>query len=368
MDLWKKITGEFVDVIEWIDDTQNTMVYRFERYGNEIKYGAQLTVRETQMAIFINEGQLADIFTPGRYELTTQNMPIMTTLKSWEHGFNSPFKAEVYFVNTKVFTDRKWGTTNPIMLRDPEFGPVRLRAFGTYTIKIEDAEEFIKQIVGTDGQFNIQEITNQLRNIIVARFTDVIGESKIPILDLAANLDELSKFIHDKISPEFSEYGLSLEQFFIENISLPKEVEEALDKRSSMGIIGDLNKYTQYQTAEAMEKAAENPGGSAGEGIGMGMGFAMANQMANQQQQQGQIQNQGNATPPPLPNQMKIFVAQNGEQTGPFDQAHIQGLIQDGTLQKDTLIWKQGMTEWAAAQTVSDVNALFESVPPPLPE
>ncbi|MFH2095759.1 MAG: SPFH domain-containing protein, partial [Bacteroidota bacterium] len=210
MGLLNKLKGEFLDIVEWLDPTNNTIVHRFERYHNEIKMGAKLTVRESQVAAFINEGQLADVFPPGMYSLSTSNMPILSTLKGWKYGFNSPFKAEVYFVNTKKFTDQKWGTPNPIMLRDPEFGPIRIRAFGTYEFRVKDAAIFIKEIVGTDGDFTTEEVTNQLRNIILARFTDAIGEAKIPVLDMASNYDEVSKFVHEKIGGEYGDYGLEL--------------------------------------------------------------------------------------------------------------------------------------------------------------
>ena len=241
MALWDRIKNELIDIIEWTDDSANTMVWRFPRFQNEIKNGAQLTVRESQVAVFVNEGQIADVYKPGRVKLETQNMPILTTLKGWKYGFNSPFKVEVYFVNTKNFTDNKWGTKNPIMLRDPEFGPIRLRAFGTYAVKVVDAGKFIREIAGTQAHFTTEEVSEQLRNLVVTRFTDALGESKIPILDLAANYDELSKFISAKINPEFGEYGLEVTKFLVENISLPPEVETAMDKRSSMGIIGNLS-------------------------------------------------------------------------------------------------------------------------------
>jgi membrane protease subunit (stomatin/prohibitin family) len=220
MGLWDRIKNELIDIIEWTDDTNNTMVWKFPRHQNEIKTGAQLTVRESQVAVFVNEGKIADVFEPGRYELSTQNMPILTTIKGWKYGFNSPFKVDVFFVNTKNFTDNKWGTKNPIMLRDAEFGPIRLRAFGTYAIKVIDAAKFIREITGTQAHFTTEEVTEQLRNLIVTRFTDAIGESKIPALDLAANYDELSTFITGKINPEFGEYGLSVTKFLVENVSL----------------------------------------------------------------------------------------------------------------------------------------------------
>ncbi len=237
MGLFDKLKNELIDIVEWTDDSVNTMVWRFPRYQNEIKMGARLTVRESQVAVFVNEGKIADVYSPGLYTLSTQNMPILTTIMGWKYGFNSPFKAEVYFVNTKQFLDQKWGTKNPIMLRDAEFGPIRLRAFGNYAIRINDAGKFIKEIAGTQSHFTTEEVTEQLRNLIITRFTDAIAESKIPALDLAANYDELSKFISGKINPEFNELGVEITKFLVENISLPPEVEAALDKRSSMGIL-----------------------------------------------------------------------------------------------------------------------------------
>jgi membrane protease subunit (stomatin/prohibitin family) len=369
MSLWDKLKAELVDIIEWTDDSTNTMVWRFPRYQNEIKYGAKLTVRESQQAVFVNEGKIADVYKPGLYTLTTQNMPILTTLRGWKYGFDSPFKAEVYFVNTKNFTDQKWGTKNPIMLRDAEFGPIRLRAFGTYTLRITDAGKFIQEIAGTQAHFTTEEVTEQLRNLVITRFTDAIGESKIPVLDLAANYDELSQFIQGKINPEFNEYGLELTKLLVENISLPAEVEQALDKRSSMGILGNLSQYAQYQAANAMESAAKNQNGNASEGIGLGMGFAMANQMGqmfNQNNQNNQ-QNNNQQTPPPLPGNAQYFVAVNGQQQGPFTVAVLQQMAQQGTLTRESLVWKQGMQSWSKAGEVTDLSTVFGSTPPPLP-
>ena len=281
MGLFDFIKGELINVIEWTDDSRNTLVWRFPVQDNAIKMGAQLTVREGQAAVFINEGQLAYVFTPGRYELTTANMPILTKLKSWSYGFESPFKAEVYFISTTQVTDQKWGTQNPIMLRDPEFGPVRVRAFGSYNFRITDPGKFMQEIVGTDGHFTTDDITRQLRSHVVSSFTDHLGEAKVPVLDLAANYKELGAKIGETMQPDFDGYGLGLTAFLIENISLPPKVEEMLDKRTSMGILGDMGKYTQFQAAEAMEAAAKNPGSGAGDAMGIGAGLAMGQAMAS---------------------------------------------------------------------------------------
>ncbi len=364
MGLLDKIRGEFIDIIEWTDTSNDSMVYRFQRHDNEIKMGAKLTVREGQVAVFISKGKIADIYEPGMYTLETDNMPILSTILGWKYGFHSPFKAEVYFISTRRFTDLKWGTKHPITMRDPEFGPVRLRAFGTYVIKVTDPGTFIREIVGTDGHFTTDEITDQLRNLIVSRFADIIGESKIPILDMAANYDELGTFVTGKIKDDFAKYGLDVMKMLVENISLPEAVEAALDKRTSMGVIGDLSKYTQFQTANAMEEAAKNPGGMAAGGMGMGMGFAMANQMGQAMPAQPAQQPQ---SPPPLPAAVQFHIAIEGRQSGPFDMATLQNYINAGQLTGETLVWKQGMVNWTRADQVVELKTLFGAVPPPLP-
>ena len=336
MGLFDKLKNEFIDIIEWTDSSNDTMVWRFPRYQNEIKNNAKLTVRESQVAVFVNEGQFADVFQPGMYTLSTQNLPILSTLKGWKYGFDSPYKAEIYFVNTKQFTNLKYGTKNPIMLRDAEFGPVRIRAFGSYALRITDAKVFLKEIAGTDDHVTTEEITENLRNIVMTRFTDAVASAKIPVLDMASNYDEFSDTILKKIAPEFDEYGIKLTKLLVENISLPPEVEAMLDKRSSMGIVGNLGAYSQFQAANAMEQAAQNPngGGLMGAGMGMGMGMGMGNQMAgmynqNQFNPQTGMQNQQN-TPPPPPPVSQYFIAVNGAQQGPYDDNTFRAMIQSG--------------------------------------
>ena len=275
------ITGELVNVIEWTTDSRDTLVWRFPVRDNAIKMGAQLTVREGQAAVFINEGRLADVFSPGRYELTTANLPVLTKLNSWSYGFNSPFKAEVYFVCTTQFTDQKWGTQNPIMMRDPELGPVRVRAFGSYAFRVTDPAKFIQELVGTDGRFTTDEITKQLRSQVVSSFSTHVAEAKIPVLDLAAKYQEIGSSLGKAMQPDFDGYGLGLTTFVIENISLPPEVEAILDKRTSMGLVGDIGRFTQFQAAQAMESAAKSPGGGMGSAMGMGAGLAMGQAMAS---------------------------------------------------------------------------------------
>ena len=381
MALFNFLGGEFIDVIAWTDDTRDTMVWRFERRGNAIKYGAKLTVREGQAAVFVNEGQLADVFTPGLYQLETNNMPILTTLQHWDHGFQSPFKAEVYFVSTTRFNDQKWGTKNPIICRDPEFGPVRIRAFGTYAMRVSDPGTFLKEIVGTDGEFTADEISNQIRNVIVQEFSQVIAKSDIPVLDMAANTADLGKLVTTAINPTIAAYGLTLPEFYIENISLPDEVEKVLDKRTSVGIAGDLAKYSQFSAAEAMTASAVTPNSGMGAGLGMGMGMGMASQMAagpwGAVPQAAQPATPAPAVaapavaapppPPPPPAPRLWHVAAGGQSSGPFDAATLRQMAGDGRLTRDTLVWSQGMAGWAKADAQADLAALFADVPPPLP-
>ena len=356
------LTGEFIDVIHWTDDTRDTMVWRFEREGHAIKYGAKLTVREGQAAVFIHEGQLADVFTPGLYMLETNNMPILTTLQHWDHGFKSPFKSEVYFVNTTRFNDLKWGTKNPIMLRDPEFGPLRIRAFGTYSTRVKDAGVFMKEIVGTDGEFTMDEISFQIRNIIVQEFSRVIATSNIPVLDMAGNTADLSKLIGTAIAPTLEGYGLVIPELYIENISLPEEVEKALDKRTSIGIVGDLNKYTQFSAAEAMTTAAANPNGGMGAGLGMGMGVVMG-----QGGPWGAAPQATPAAPPPPPSEKLWHVAESGVTKGPFSKAAMGRMVSDGSLTRASTVWTAGQDGWVAAGDITELAQLFTTAPPPPP-
>lgn len=305
MGIFDAIRSQFIEVIEWLDDSGNTILYRFPVQGQEIKNGAQLTVRESQAAVFVFQGQIADVFGPGLYTIDGGNTPILTKLGAWKFGFNSPFKAEVYFVNTKQFTDLKWGTSNPVMMRDGDFGMVRLRAFGIYSMRVSDPREFIKEIAGTNAHFVTEDIEGQLKRTLVSGFSDALAESKIAALDLASNYDELGKFTRSKLTEDFKAYGLDLTKFVIENISLPAEVEAAMDKRTSMGVIGDVGRYAQFQAADAMRDAAQNTGGGgAGTGAGLGAGFAIGNAMAgamtnamNQSQNQAQGESVGAKVP-----------------------------------------------------------------------
>lgn len=371
MGLFSSLRGELVDIIEWLDDSNNTLVYRFERHDNEIKNNAKLVVREGQTAVFINEGKLADIFTPGTYTLSTQNLPILSTLKGWKYGFDSPFKAEVYFVSTRNFTDQKWGTKNPITLSDPRFGMIEIRAFGTYVMRVTEADKFIKEIVGTDGHFTTDEISAQLRSLVVTRFTDAVGESELPVEKFAANANELSQLTKDIMQVEFNGYGIELTKFLIENISMPEEVKKEIFELSRLERV-DLDKLAKMKAAKAMEVAAGNESGTAGAGMGMGMGFAMANQMGQSFTQQSQPQQPAQQAPsapppPPVPPVLAFHVVINGQQMGPYDMKTLAQMVSQNQITKQSLVWRQGMANWTAVDQVSELNNLFGAAPPPLP-
>jgi membrane protease subunit (stomatin/prohibitin family) len=376
-----RVRGQFIDIVEFLDDSRDTIVWRFPRQGNEIKMGAKLVVREGQVAVFENEGKIADVFTPGTYTLETQNLPILSDLMGWKYGFNSPFKAEVYFVATRQFTDFKWGTQNPITLRDPEFDMVRLRAFGTYTLVVDDAAKLLRQLVGTDPQFRTEEVSEFLRQTIVGKLGPALASAKVPVLDLAANQEAIAEGLAIGLTKSLSEMGIRIPRFVIENISLPPEVEAALDKRTSMGVVGNLADYTKFQAANAIEDAANNPSGG-NSGLGIGVGVALGQQVAaslNQPtppQPVSPTQSPGGAVPPPLPPPLPpalpgaaaaLYIAVNGQQVGPVTVGDLPARIASGELTRDTLVWRQGMPAWVAASAVDDVAALFATVAPPLP-
>ncbi len=367
----KKLSHEFIDIVEWLDTTDDTIVHRFERYQNEIKNNAQLIVREGQNAVFVNEGQLADVFTPGTYTLNTKNLPILTTLKGWKYGFDSPFKAEVYFVNTRLFTDEKWGTKNPFMLSDNRFGLVEIRAFGTYSFRINDPGKFVVDVVGTDGNFTNYEVNEHLKSLIATRFTDTVGEANLPIELYAANTSELSETCQEVMQPEFNRVGIELEKFYIENVSMPEELKKEIFEYSRLDKL-DMTKLSQFKAAKAMEAAAKNEGGTAGAGMGMGMGFVLAQQMGNMMGQSSQpLANQSPqsaSVPPPIPLQVTYFYAVNGQQTGPVSFERLQELFASRAINRDTLVWKQGMSNWTALKDVEELKSfLGGNTPPPLP-
>ena len=280
MGLINYLKTQLLDIIQWQDDSRDTISWRFPDEDKEIKRGAQLIVRESQVAQFIYLGQFGDTFGPGKHTLVTDNIPILSTLKGWKYGLESPFKADVYYVNTRLFTGNKWGTANPIMMRDADFGIVRARAYGTFDFKVVDPKVFLKEVAGTDDHFRLDEFADTMRSRVVSVFTDALATAKVPVLDLAARYTELGEALLPLINPAVtSKYGLEIPSFIVENVSLPPEVEQAIDKRSSMAAIGNLNDYVKFQMAEAMTKGGGEAGSMAGTGAGLGAGLAMGQQM-----------------------------------------------------------------------------------------
>jgi membrane protease subunit (stomatin/prohibitin family) len=365
MGLFEKLRHELIDIIEWIDDSRHALVWRFPRYQNEIKNGAQLIVRPGQAAVFVHRGEIADVFEPGHYELKTDNLPLLSTIAGWKHGFNSPFKAEVYFVSTKQITDLKWGTPNPIMMRDPEFGPIRIRAFGTYALKAVSPRALLEELVGTDKVVNAEEVTELLRSIIISTFADVLGNANVAALDLASKYQEFGETLRLAVQSRIDdEYGLEIPQLYIVNISLPEAVEKALDTRTSIGVIGDMNKFQQYQMGQAMTAAAQNPGGGGGAADGLGLGLGMA--MAGRMMQPGFVGAPGMAPPPPPP-PAAWHITVNGQTQGPFSLEQLTAGIAAREVTAETLVWTVGMSGWTAAVQVTQLSGSFGAVPPPPP-
>lgn len=360
MGLFDKLRNEFIDIIEWIDESNNTLVFRFDRYQNEIKNGAKLIVRESQVAVFIKEGNIADVFTPGTHTLSTANLPILSTLEGWKYGFDSPFKAEVYFVSTRNITDQKWGTKNAITLHDNRYGMIEIRAFGTYVIRVKDAAVFMKEIVGTDGYFTTDKIAEQLKSMIVARFTDTIGKANLPVENYASNIHGVSQLVHEAIGSEFEEYGIELTKFVIENVSMPDKVKEEIFEYSRLNAI-DLDKLTKIKMAKAIEGAAENDGTA-----GAGMGFAVAGMMNHVFQQSSQNQSSAQ-TPPPVPTALTYYTVINGQQSGPFEIDTLKQMAVQNVFTKETLVWYAGMANWSKAGVLPELKHLFELLPPPIP-
>ncbi len=363
MGLVSKLRGELVDIVEWIDDTRNTLVWRFPRYQNEIKNGARLVVRPGQSAIFVDQGRVADVFQPGTYELSTKNLPVLTTLRGWKHGFSSPFKAEVYFVTTRQITELKWGTPHPVLLRDPEFGPLRVRAFGTYTLRAAKPEALLSELVGTDGSFEADEIEVLLRSIVASEFSKMVASTEISVVDLASNYSRLSEDLRHAVLDRIDDaYGLDLPQLFIVNISVPEQVERALDARSSMDVLGDLNRYQQYQLGSSIPTAAANPaGGLAGAGVGLGMGMSIAGLGAA-----GAAKAPLPLIPPTPDSDPAIWhVASGGRTFGPYSVAQLGLAVSAGQLTGETFVWTAGMEAWAPIGRVPRLAVLLAPPPPP---
>lgn len=370
MGLLDRVRGQFIDIVEFLDDSRDTIVWRFPRQGNEIKMGAQLVVREGQSAVFVNEGTIADVFTPGTYTLETRNLPMLSDLKGWKYGFNSPFKAEVYFVSTRLFTDLKWGTQHPVTLRDAEFGVVRLRAFGAYAIQAVDPAKLLRQLVGTDPQFRTEEVSDFLRETIVGQVGAALANSNLPMLDLAANQQTIAATLAGTLTTNLADMGISVPRFVISNISLPPEVEQVLDKRTSMNVVGNLDQYTKFQAANAIEEAAENPGGG-NSGLGIGVGVALGRQVGDALAPGGAgagAAPAAQAGPPPLPGQAAPFyLGIGGAPVGPVSAADVQRKIGAGEVTPETLVWQQGLSGWVTAASVPAVAGWFAATPPPLP-
>ena len=346
------VAGELVDIIEWLDDSRDTMVWRFPRPNNEIKNGAQLIVRPGQLALLVDQGHIADMFSPGRHQLTTANLPVLSKLRGWKYGFESPFKVEVIFVNTTQFTNRKWGTSNPVIVRDPSLGPIRVRAFGTFAIRVEDPPTLVRELAGTNSLFTVDLINDQLRDLVVTELGAALTEGAISIFDLAAKYADLGERMLDRVAPRFTQYGLELTQLVVENVSLPPEVESALDAKAKMGMLGNLDQYAKLQSADALRDAARNPSGGAAAGVGIGMGAAMAQSAMSSKPATSTNE------PPPIPQATWYYVV-NGERRGPTDMSGLKQAVARGELAASTLVWKSGMAEWAAAESVGDVKAVL---------
>lgn len=274
------IRKQLVDVLQWTEEGDGVLAWRYPMQDQEIQYGASLTVRDSQKAIFVNEGKVADIFGPGMYKLTTQTLPVLTALKNWYRGFESPFKSDVVFFSTRLQLGRRWGTAQPVTIRDSEFGMVRVRAHGVYSYKVDDVEKFYKEIAGTREVYTVDDLENQLRNLVVAAMADVLGNGGVPFLDLAANQAAMSRIMQEQMLPVFQRYGVALENFAVESVSLPEELQKALDTRISMGMAGNMDTFTRYQAAKSIPLAAQNEGGIAGIGAGIAAGAALGQTMA----------------------------------------------------------------------------------------
>ena len=372
MGLWDSLKthakAQFLDVIQWLDDSRETLVYRFPIFNQAIQDGAKLVVREGQAAVFVAEGRLSDVFGPGTYELTTNNTAIASFFESIKYALNYPYKGDVYFVNTRQFTDQKWGTPNPVMMNDAQLGPVRIRAFGIYAYRITDPAKFLREIVGTSGLFTTEEINGQLKRKLVSAFSDTLGESKVPVLELAARYMDVGDTLRGRMTGWFQEnYGITLTDFVVENVSLPKEVEEILDKRTSMGLVGDMGAFTQFQSAKAIEAAANQPGGSnpmLNAGMGLAMGGMMGQQMMNATQKGGAFDPTMKG-PPPVPADVTFHYH------GPDGQMQLTAsqIAQRLRTNPDArhLVWQNGWENWRAAKDVPEIASLARNTPPPVP-
>jgi len=299
MSLRDFLSKQFIDVIDWTEPEPGILAYRYPMQDREIQNGGKLTVRDSQMAVFVNEGQIADVFGPGLYTLNTHTLPILTYIMNWDKAFQSPFKSDVYYFSTRMQTNQRWGTATPITFRDREFGAVRMRGYGIYSYHVADPKIFYQKISGTRDLYRVEDLEGQLRNTIVAVMTNTFASSSVPFLDLAANQMEMGNRIMEHMKPAFADLGLSLDTFVVDNVSLPDELQQMLDQRIGMNMIGDMNKFTQFEAAKSIPIAAANPGGIAGVGVGLGAGLTMAQQMMNAMQPNQGVPPQGPPPPPP---------------------------------------------------------------------
>jgi membrane protease subunit (stomatin/prohibitin family) len=368
------IQGELIDIVEWLETSTDAMAWRFDRPGNELKNGAKLIVRPGQLALFVEQGTVADVFQPGSHELVTKNLPLLSKLRGWKYGFESPFKAEIVFVSTRQFTSLKWGTKTPVMTRDPELGAIRLRAYGTYAVRVRDAESFVRELVGANAAFTVSQIADQIRDMVASRFAELLGEKPIPVLQLAANYRELGDLASDKLAAELARFGVELTQLVVESIALPDEVAATLDQKTRLGLLGgDLGSYAQLQAADAIRDSARNQGaGGAGAAIGVGLGMAQQLAGAAGQAMSANAANSANVpasnsasqtpppiVPPPLPDSLAIWLGLRGTPTGPLDLAALKQHFHDGTLTGDTLAWRAGMTEWKPASQLPELASVL---------
>lgn len=376
MGIIAKLKGELVDIIEWLDDSRSTLAWRFPRYENEIKNGAELIVREGQRAVFVYRGQLADQFGPGHYQLVTENLPILSTLQGWKHGFNSPFRSEVYFINTRPVTDLRWGTPSPVTVRDPDFTMVQVRANGLCVLRIADPEIFLREVIGTDSSVSTEEISELLRRVITQAFSDMVLETGLGVIDLQGRQTELAAKLKDYVQERVDdEFGLKIDDIVM-TITLPEEVTQAMTRGVARGVeqaryldnVGPMDRLQQGAAAEAMVAAARNEGGGAGSMMGAGLGMALGQQMGNMMAAGAAQPAAAPAGPPPLPSAASYHVEINGQAAGPYTPDQLRPFVASGQITPATLVWTNGMAGWAAAQTVPGLAGLFAPAgPPPLP-
>lgn len=370
MGLWDQIKAQFLDVIQWLDDSNNALVWRFPVEGQAIQDGGKLVVREGQAAVFMAEGKLSDVFGPGTYELSTRTRAIAGFFESIRYGFNMPYKGDVYFVSTRQFTDQKWGTPNPVPMRDKDLGVVRIRAFGVFAYRITDPATFLREVVGTNGWYTTEEINGQLKRKLVSALADTLGESKIPVLDLAAQYMDLGDALRQRLTGWFQEnYGVTLTDFVVENVSVPPEVEKMMDRRSSMALAGDMGAYTQFQAANAIEEAAKRPGGGGAfmeAGLGLALGGAVGSQLGKAQAQEGPFNPHAGMGPPPPPTAPSRFHYHGPSGQGEYDAAQIAQMVQANRGGQHS-VWLAGWPGWKPWNEVQDVARLVPPAPPPAP-